>query len=150
MWWRSAVNRVSLSLLAACRTRSSALGASSRLGVRDAFCGGRFPLVRSLPSIPSATGCPVLFGDFAGITDLSDFPCSFLIGVCPWTSRCVPRHIPFGGNAGSPGSHARCFGTCTGSVTARDLEAPRDIGAPGGAFRFLLQRRHPGVSFLRG
>src|SRR5207245_8615710 len=132
------------------RTRSSALGASVRLGVRDAFCWGRFPLVRPLPSIPSATGCPALFGDFAGTTGLSDFPCSFIIGVRPWTSRCAPRHIPSGVNAGSPGSRARCLRTCTGSVTARDSVAPRDIGAPDGAFRFLLQRRRPGVSFLRG
>src|SRR4029077_16343831 len=43
----------------------------------------------------------------------------------------------------------RCFRTCTGSVTARDSSAPRDIGAPDGASRFLLQRRRPGVIFLR-
>src|SRR6202163_2531372 len=51
---------------------------------------------------------------------------------------------------GSPGSHARCFRACTGSLTARDSVAPRDIGAPDGAFRFLLQRRRPGVFGLRG
>ena len=38
----------------------------------------------------------------------------------------------------------------TGSLTARDSGAPRDIGAPGMAFRFLLQRRRPGGMFLRG
>src|SRR6266478_4010254 len=53
-------------------------------------------------------------------------------------------------NAGSPGSHARCFGTCTGSVTARDSGTPRDIGVPDGAFPFLLQGRRPGVSVFRG
>ena len=60
-----------------------ALGASFRLGVRDAFCCCGFPLVRPLPSVPSAAGCPALFGDFAGTTGLSDFPCSFIIGVRP-------------------------------------------------------------------
>jgi len=49
-----------------------------------------------------------------------------------------------------PVSRARCFRTCTGSLTARDSSTPRDIGAPDGAFRFLLQRRRPGVIDLRG
>ena len=47
------------------------------------FAGGGFPLARPLPSIPSAPGCPALFGDFAGTTGLSDFPCPFIIGLCP-------------------------------------------------------------------
>ena len=51
-------------------------------------------------------------------------------------------------NAGSPGSRARCFRACTGSLTARDLGAPRDIGALGCGLPLLLQRRHPGVSCL--
>ena len=34
-----------------------------------------------------------LFGDFLGTMGLSDFPCSFIIGSCPWTSRCVPRAL---------------------------------------------------------
>src|SRR6266704_2933220 len=150
MWCRSAVNRNFLSFPAACRTRSSALGASFRLGVRDAFCCGRFPLASPLPSIPSATGCPVLFGDFSGTTGLSDFPDPFVIGVRPWTSRRVPRQLRPWADLGSPGSHARCLRTCTVSLTARDSGTPRDIGAPDGAFRFSLQRRRPGVSFLRG
>src|SRR5713101_3306419 len=36
----------------------------------------------------------------------------------------------------------------TGSLTARDSGTPRDIGASDGAFRFLLQRRRPGVILL--
>src|SRR6202158_3697376 len=49
MWCRSAVNRIFLSLLAACRTRSSALGAPCRLSVRGAFWCCRFPgVVRPL------------------------------------------------------------------------------------------------------
>src|ERR1700686_5245706 len=58
--------------------------------------------------------------------------------------------MPSWADLGSPGSRARCFRTCSGSVTARDSVAPRDIGAPDGAFRFLLQRRRPGVFGLRG
>src|ERR1700686_1231695 len=58
--------------------------------------------------------------------------------------------MPSWADLGSPGSRARCFRSCSGSVTARDSVAPRDIGAPDGAFRFLLQRRRPGVFGLRG
>src|SRR6266852_4799948 len=141
---------ISLTALSATPTRSSALGASFRLGVRDAFCCGRFPLARPLPSIPSAAGCPTLFEDFSGTTDLSDFPGPFVIGVRPWTSRRVPRPLQPWANMGSPGSRARCLRTCTGSLTARDSGTPRDIGASDGAFRLLLRRRHPGVILLRG
>jgi hypothetical protein len=74
---------ISLTALSATPTCSNALGASLRLGVRDAFCWGRFPLANSLPSIPSAAGCPALFGDFAGTVELSDFPGLFVIGVRP-------------------------------------------------------------------
>ena len=68
------MNRCFLSRLAACRTRSSALGASARLCVRSALRSGEFPLARPLPSIASAAGSAALFGDFAGTTALSDFP----------------------------------------------------------------------------
>ena len=93
---------------------------------------------------------PGLFGDFIGTTGLSDFPWSFIVGVRPWTSRRVPRAPSPRANTGSPGSRARCFRTCSGSLTARDPVASRDIDAPGVAFRFLLQRRRPGVWFFRG
>src|SRR6266478_2444879 len=53
---------ISLTALSAAPTCSSALGASFRLGVRDAFCRGRFPLARPFPSIPSASGCPACSG----------------------------------------------------------------------------------------
>src|SRR5260370_33773530 len=77
-------------ILAARRTRSSALGAPARHCVRGAFCGLRFPLASPLPSISSAAGCPALFGDFSGTMGLSDFLCPFIVGVRPWTSRPVP------------------------------------------------------------
>src|SRR6516162_526957 len=67
MWCRSAVNRSFLSFLAAGRTRSSALGAMVRPGVRVAFCCRRFPSVKPLPSSPSASAFPELFGDFSGV-----------------------------------------------------------------------------------
>src|SRR5712692_2617362 len=150
MWCKSAVNRTFLSFPAAWRTRSSALGAPFRLGVRDAFCCRRFPLARPLPSISSAAGCPALFGDFAGTIGLSDFPCPFIVGVRPWTSQRVPQRHPLRANTGPPGSRARCFRTCSGSLTARDPATSRDIDAPGGAFRFLLQRQRPGGNSFRG
>src|ERR1700732_463499 len=65
---------ISLTALSATPTRSSAL---------SAFCWGRFPLARPLPSIPSAAGCPALFGNFSGTVGLSDFPGPFVIGVRP-------------------------------------------------------------------
>src|ERR1700730_2818392 len=150
MWCRSAVNRIFLSLLAACRTRSSALGAPCRLRVRGAFCCCRFPLARPLPSVPSATGCPALFGDFIGTTGLSDFPCPFIVGLRPWTSRRVPQFHPLRVSTGPPGSRARCFRTCSGSQTARDPVASRDIDATDIAFRLLLQRRRPEGRWFRG
>ena len=77
------MNRCLLLLRAAWRTRSSALGARVRLGVRGAFCSGEFPLASPLPSIPSAAGCPALFGDFLGTMGLSDFPWLYIAGVRP-------------------------------------------------------------------
>src|SRR5207244_12884409 len=99
---------------------------------------------------PSSGWCPSLFGDFSGTTGLSDFPGPFVICVRPLTSRCGPMLLLRWADLGSPGSHARCLRTCTGSLTARDSGSPRDIGAPDVAFRFLLQRRRPGVIVLRG
>jgi hypothetical protein len=148
MWCRSAVNRNFLSFSAAWRTRSCALGASFRLGVRDAFCCGRFPLARPLPSIPP----PPVVRHCSGTSQV--------LRICPTSqvrssSDCVLR-LPDASqsncnpwaNLGSPGSHARCLRTCSGSLTARDSGTPRDIGAHDGAFRFLLQRRRPGAKAL--
>ena len=144
------MNRILLSLAAARRTRSSALDAPSRLWVRGAFCWGGFPLADPLPSITSAAGCPALFGDFSGTTGPSDFLCSFIVGVCPWTSRRGPYLHQVRASTGSPGSRAKCVRTCTGSLTARDSDASRDIDAFGVAFRFSLQRRRPGGMHFRG
>lgn len=43
----------------------------------------QIPSGQTSPSIPSAAGCPALFGDFFGTMSLSDFPCSFIIGSSP-------------------------------------------------------------------
>ena len=132
----------------------------ARHGVRDLFCRGGFPLARPLPSTPSAglaadrlasSRRPLpLFGGFAGTTGLSDFPCPFIIGVCPWTSRCDPHRHPERVDAGSPGSRARCFRACLGSLTARGPDASRDIDASDVAFRVPPRRRHPEGSCFRG
>ena len=55
-------------------------------------------MARPLPSIPSATGCPALFGDFSGSTGRSDFPRPFIIGLRPQTSRRVPELFAPGGH----------------------------------------------------
>ena len=93
---------------------------------------------------------PSLFAGFSGTTGLSDFPAPFIVGVRPWTSRHGLRRHPPQAKLGSPGSRARCFRTCPGSVTAQGPVAPCDIGAPSVAFRVLLQRRHPEVISFRG
>jgi len=59
------------------------------------------------------------------------------------------RPVPPSGPAdlGSPGSRARCFRACSGSLTARGPDTSRANDAPGVAFRLLLRRRHPGATF---
>jgi hypothetical protein len=52
-------------------------------------------------------------------------------------------------DTGSPGSHTRCFRTCTGSRTARGSAASRDIDASDIAFHLSLQCRRPGVACFR-
>src|SRR5271166_4026277 len=96
MWCRSAVDCSFLSFAATSRTRSSALCAPLRLCVRGAFCWREFSLASSLPSTSSAAApWPALFGDFCGTTELSDFPCPFIIGVCIGLSPHGPRlHLP--------------------------------------------------------
>src|SRR5260370_21212716 len=96
MWCIRAVNLISLFLLAVPRTRSSALCASLRPSVRDAFCWSEFPLAKPLPSIPSAAVVLVLFEDFSGTTGLSHFPALLIICLLPLPSP----HIPEGGSVG--------------------------------------------------
>jgi hypothetical protein len=88
MWWSSPVNFILRSRFAASRTRSSALGALSRLCVRRAFCPIRFPLVAPLPSTPSAPAFAALFRSFVGTTGTCDFSWSFISGFRPQPSPC--------------------------------------------------------------
>src|ERR671932_255612 len=150
MWCRSAVNRIRLSRLAACRTRSSALGAAYRLCVRAAFCWRGFPLVSRLPSTPSSVGRPTSFGGFVGTPRLSDFPEPCIIGVRLLAFRCGPRlHRPWAA-LGSPGSRAWCCRACAGSLTARGPPTSCAGDVVGVAFRSSLQRRRPEGWDFRG
>jgi hypothetical protein len=88
MWCSNAVNRATLSLIATCRTRSSALYTSG-----PALRPGRgllavFPLARPLSSPASAA--MALFGGLAGTTGRSDCPCPFIPGVPPRRSLSGP------------------------------------------------------------
>ena len=73
-------------------------------------------------------------------------PAPWLIVVRPWASRCALRNAfqQPQKDAGSPGSRARCFRACAGSVTARGPMLPRQSGSTGVAFGLSPQPRHPG------
>jgi len=117
--------------------------------VRPSRSSGEFPLASPLPSTPSATGRPALFGGFVGTTKLSDVPRSCIIAVRPWTSQCGRRCSSSPATAGPPGSRTRCVRACTGSPTARGPGAPCESGASGVAFRLPIRRRHPEVATAR-
>jgi hypothetical protein len=138
------VNVASLSRLALSRTRSSALGAALfRFCVRFAFCSSTFPLVRSLPSTSSAAAVAALFGRFVGTMGLSDFPLPFIIDLWPLAFSMRPT-LPAQVAWGSPGSRARRFCTCDGSLTAQGRQASC-IATPAVLLSaFSGQRQHPG------
>jgi len=69
---------------------------------------------------PPAAWLSALFGSFSGTTDWSDFPGSFVIGVCPWTSRCGLLAQP---TLGSPSLRSMCFHACLGSQTSQGPSA---------------------------
>ncbi len=52
-------------------------------------------------------------------------------------------------DTGSPGSRAKCFSTCTGSLTARDSPTSCALNVGDVAFRQLLGRRRSGVNLFR-
>ena len=88
-----------------------------------------------------------LFAGFLGTTPRSDFPRRWLIVVRPKASRCALRQgspEPPQQDAGSPGSRAKCFRACAGSVTARGPGLPCQCGSPGVAFGTSPLPRHPG------
>ena len=71
---RDAVNRIRLSLLAACRTRHNPCDSHPRLCVRRECACGAFPLVALLPSADSAANpyASTLFARFVGTMRPSD------------------------------------------------------------------------------
>ena len=104
--------------------------------VRGVRLSRRFPLAGPLSSALSA-GAGVarhrsrlapwpLFEGFAGTMGPSDFPRSYIIGVRPKTSRCGLPRCRGRTSAGHPGSRARCFRACAGSLTARGSGASGD------------------------
>ena len=84
------MNRLPLSVFAACLMRSLALGTPSRPCVRGVFCGPAFPLACRLPSTPSAGVVRIPLGA-VGFTWLSPaFPPS-----CPFRSAMVLASASF-------------------------------------------------------
>jgi hypothetical protein len=133
-----------------CMPSSAVCMSYARIDLRDMRCWTAFPLARSLPSTASAaagTSPAALFGSFFGTTPRSDFPRPWLIVVRPKASRCALRQgspEPPQQGTGPPGSHARCFRACAGSVTARGPCLPRQCGSHGVAFGVSPPPRHPG------
>src|SRR4029453_4832970 len=79
-WDTGAVNRIRLSLLAACRTRHNPCDSHPRLCVRRKCACGAFPLVALLPSADSAANAytSALFARFVGTMRPSDSPQTFM------------------------------------------------------------------------
>ena len=103
-----------------------------RLCVRGMLRSSVFPL--ALSSTASAAAQAALFGSFVSTMRLCDFPCPSIIGVRPWTFRCVR---PLAEVTGSPGFRSRCLRTCRAGP-----KASRDTDASSFAFRLVQQRRH--------
>jgi hypothetical protein len=142
------VNFRPLSLFAASRTRSSALGAPTfRLCVRDAFCWSVFPLAGLLPSTVSAAAFAALFDGFVGTTSPSDFCGPFIVGLRLMAFPTRPVAFSLRAARRSPGSRADRFRTCTGSSTAQDSAASCGSDAADVAFRVRQRRRRPGSAF---
>ena len=81
---------------------------------------GRVPLGQAPSLHPSAAGRPALFGGFSGTTEPVRLPASVHHRRASFglpDAVCVSP-LPQA-DAGSPGSRARCFRACTGSLTAR-------------------------------
>lgn len=92
------------------------------------WCG--FRLADPLPYTSSAADCPALFGDFSITTGPSDFLWSFIVGVCPRTSRHGPQLHLQEMSTRFPGSHAKCFRAYAGSQTTLDPVVFRIVDGP--------------------
>src|SRR5258705_6156249 len=105
----SAVNRLPLSVSAACLMRSRALGTLPRRCVRSVFCEVAFPLACPLPSAPSSFGClssPVSLG--------APWPCPAFPPSCPFRFAMAP----------SSGFFQSCSGT---SSVLLDSQTPCSV-----------------------
>src|ERR1700678_3763964 len=76
---------------------------------------------------------------------LSDFPCSFIIVFCPWTSRCVPKTLAFGRTRDLSTSVQDVSLRARVTETAQDSDPACDGAGPDVAFRVVSGRRRPEV-----
>jgi hypothetical protein len=101
------VNRASLSVAAARRTRSSSLGTPCPALCPERVSLAAFPSADPLSSTTSAAPPWALFGSFAGTTGSSDFPRSCITGLRPQPSpHDPPYHHHRRVTVGPPGSRA--------------------------------------------
>jgi len=84
-----------------------------------------FSLIDRLPSMPSASGCPPLFGHFDGNTRPSDSPPTLMSDFRP--KAFSNRPVVATGVDGVSGSRAWSFPACLGSQTARSPRGTRVI-----------------------
>src|SRR5882672_6079283 len=86
---------------AACRMRSSACDAGTRLCVRPVLCWLAFPLASALRSTNSSTDRSASFAGFTTTMASSDFLLPFITGYGSSPSRCGPEHCCQWPDAGS-------------------------------------------------
>jgi hypothetical protein len=158
------INRVRLSLLAACRTRHNPCDSHPRLWVRNECACGAFPLVALLPSADSAANAyaPALFARFVGTMRPSDSPQTCMsklrplaffdrptlpssVGVCRASrfSRIEFPHMPrVSDSAVSKDSsrNYRCPSCCLPHIKTRSAHRSGDFGAQYLACAYPCQR----------
>ena len=154
------MNRTPLSFRATWRTRSRSLDTPS-----PALRPGRgslaaFPLAGRLPSPASAAAETALFDRLTGTTQPSDSPRSCIKGLPPRRSphgpppAGMPPREPRRGGAsptgtgdhrGLPVLSTENFVHARGAMTARGPPTARANAVGDKAFRFFVERRHPGL-----
>ena len=103
---------ISLTALSATPTRSSALGASSRLGVRDAFCW-LVPFGQTSSLHPLRCRLPGVVRGLLRYSRSVRLPRSVRHRRASLDFPMRPKATAVLGEPGSPGSPSRCFRTCT-------------------------------------
>ena len=159
------INRVRLSLLAACRPRHEPCDSHPRLCVRHECACGAFPLIALLPSADSAANAscaPALFARFVGTTRPSDSPQTCMstlrllaffnrpaltssVGVCRASrfSRMELPHMPRGSltpRCRRTARAYRCPSYCLPRIKTRSAHRSGDFGAPYLACAYPCQR----------